>query len=467
MPGRKRALLVVHRFWPHPGGSERLFYNVARRLAGKGLEITVYTTDAWHPESYHSPRKQRLRAGLETHEGLTIRRFGVGNIPLQFKALRALSWLPFETVRLLSGSPYVLVPGYLREVFRNRPEFDIIIAGVLPYTHLIYPAAWLARLHRIPWVCVPLVHTGVAGGGPSPGYLTGAQVRLLKGADAVVTATEVEGRALAARGLDPAKIHRVGVGVEPGEFAGGDARRFRERFQLEGPMVLQVSTLSRAKGANDLVEAMKLLWAAGGDARLVLIGPSMGDFERYFASQPEHVRERTLCLGFTDEATKQDAFAACDVFVMASSADSFGTVYLEAWLYGKPVVGADAGGVPDVVSRGRDGLLVGFGRHVELADAVSRLLADAGLRLRLGEAGRRKVLDEYTWDAVFGRLTRVIDPLLARGGDRSSDQHREPDEREEQPVTSLHPQRGLEPQPTPERPQRARDVDGPHDGAQE
>ena len=430
MSARKRALLVVHRFWPHPGGSERLFYNVARRLAGMGLDVTIFTTDAWHPESYHSPRKQRLRPGLETHEGLTIRRFAVRNIPLQFKALRVLSWLPFEALRLLAGSPHVIVPGYLREVFRNRPKFDIVIAGVLPYTHLIYPAAWLARLHKIPWVCVPLVHTGVAGGEPSPGYLTAPQLRLLKKADAVVTATDVEGRALAAHGIDPSKLHRVGVGIDPEEFAGGEAERFRERFGLEGPMVLQVSTLSRAKGATDLVEAMKLLWGAGSDARLVLIGPSMGDFERDLASQPDYVRERILVLGMIDEATKRDAFAACDVFVMASSADSFGTVYLEAWLYGKPVIGAEAGGVPDVVSRGRDGLLVGFGRHVELAAAITRLLADGELRRRLGEAGRRKVLDEYTLDAVFGRLARVIGPLLARDGGRSSDQHREPDERE-------------------------------------
>jgi glycosyltransferase involved in cell wall biosynthesis len=278
-------------------------------------------------------------------------------------------------------------------------------------------------------VCVPLVHTGVAGGGPSPGYLTAPQLRLLKGADAIITATAVEGRALEARGLDPSKIHRVGVGLDPLEFAGGEAGRFRGRFGLDGPLVLQVSTLSRAKGATDLVEAMKLLWAAGSDARLVLIGPSMEDFEKEFSSQPGHVRERILMLGMTDEATKKDAFAACDLFVMASSADSFGTVYLEAWLYGKPVIGADAGGVPDVVSPGRDGLLVRFGRHVELADAVSKLLADAELRRRLGEAGRRKVLDEYTWDAVFGRFARAIDPLLARD-DRSSGEHHEPDERE-------------------------------------
>jgi glycogen synthase len=215
------------------------------------------------------------------------------------------------------------------------------------------------------------------------------------------------------RGLSASKIHRVGVGVDPEQLAGGDAARFRESFPHDGPVVLQVSTMSRAKGAIDLVEAMKLLWAAGSDARLVLIGPNMGDFEEYFTSQPPDVRRRTHFLGHTTEETKKDAFAACDVFVMASSADSFGTVYLEAWLYGKPVVGADAGGVPDVVTDGRDGLLVTYGRPRELADAIDRLLGDAELRRALGESGRRKVLEEYTWDIVFGRLWSVVEPLLA------------------------------------------------------
>jgi len=410
---RKRVLLVVHRFWPHPGGSERLFYNLAKRLQSNGLEITIFTTNAWHPESYHSPSKQRLSGGFETHEGIAIRRFRVRNIPLQFKTLRVLSWLPFEGVRLLSGSPYVLVPGYLWELFRNRPKFDVIVAGVLPYTHLIYPAAWLARFHRIPWICVPLVHTGLPGDGPSPGYLTRPQVRLLKEASAVVTATETESRALAARGLDSSKIHRVGVGIDPKEFSGGDAKRFRERFDLKGPLVLQVSTLSRAKGVSDLIEAMKILWHSGSDARLVLIGPSMEDFERDLATQPAYVREKICLLGMIDEATKKDAFAACEIFVMASSADSFGTVYLEAWAYGKPVVGAMAGGVPDVISHGRDGLLVKFGDYEGLAGAVSELLSNADLSQRLGEEGHRKMMDQYTWDIVFGRFMNVIDPLLA------------------------------------------------------
>jgi glycogen(starch) synthase len=141
----------------------------------------------------------------------------------------------------------------------------------------------------------------------------------------------------------------------------------------------------------------------------------MSDFEEYFSAQPQHVRERTHFLGHTGEQTKKNAFAACDVFVMASSADSFGTVYLEAWLYGKPVVGADAGGVPDVVSHGRDGLLVTYGRPRELADNINSLLSDAELRRTMGESGRRKVLDEYTWQIVFGRLWTVVEPLLARG----------------------------------------------------
>jgi glycosyltransferase involved in cell wall biosynthesis len=413
MVSLKKALLVVHRFWPHPGGSERLFYNIARRLADRGYEITVFTTNAWHPESYHKPWKERLGVGIQEHEGLTIRRFEIRNIPLQFKVLRAVSILPVDEISLLSGSPYVLLPGYLREIFVARPRFDLIIAGVLPHSHLLYPSAWLARHYRIPWVCIPLIHTGITGGRPSPGYLTGPQVRLMKRADAILTATRAENHALEVRGFNPAKLHCVGIGVDPDEIVGGQASRFRESFNVGGPMVLQISTLTRAKGAFDLVEAMKLLWASGTDAKLVLIGAPMDDFKDYFASQPPHVHERTLYLGFVDEPTKKDALAACDVFVMASSADSFGTVYLEAWLHCKPVVGADAGGVPYLVSHNQDGLLVKFSHPRELADSISRLLADEELRTSMGEKGRRKVLNNYTWDAVLNRIGDVIEPLLA------------------------------------------------------
>lgn len=411
---QKRILYVVHRFWPHPGGSENLFYHFARRSVSEGHHVTVFTTDAWDPESYHKPWKKRLPAGAAKNDGIEIHRFHVMNIPFQYKVLGGLSLLPVDSIRLLFGYPFVLLPGYLREVFIRRPHFDLIIAGVLPHSHLIYPAAWLARHSGIPWMCVPFIHTGVPGSKPSRGYLTREPIKLMKRADAIITATKAENRALIAGGIDPNRIHTVGVGVDPKEIAGGQGRRFRERFHLEGPIVLHISTLTRSKGTMDLLEAMKQLWATGNQANLVLIGQLTDAFESYFLTQPSSVYERTLSLGFVDDETKRDALCACDVFVLPSSADSFGIVFLEAWLYGKPVIGAKAGGIPYVISEGQDGLLVEFGDITGLAGCIASLLNDADRRHSLGESGRQKVLAHYTWDKLCDRMSEVTHSVLRR-----------------------------------------------------
>jgi glycosyltransferase involved in cell wall biosynthesis len=390
-----------------------LFYEFARRSVLDGHEVTVFTTDAWEPESYHKPWKRRLKGGTETLEGLEIRRFKIRNIPLQFKVFGSISLIPTDPIRLIFGYPSVLLPSFLYELFIQQPHFDLIIAGVLPYTHLMYPAAWLARRKKIPWICVPLAHTGVENQAPLRGYLTASQIRLIESADAVFTTTEAEVRALEERGVCTSKLHTVGAGVNPSELGCGDGARFRERFKVSGPIVLQIGTQTQDKGSIDLIEAMKLLWGAGINLTLVLIGQLTDDFENYYLqAQKPSLYERIICLGFVDDKTKQDALDACNVYVMPSRAESFGIAFLEAWSYSKPVVGARAGGVPCVISDGEDGLLVRFGDRQGIASAVGSLLADDAARRSMGQCGRAKVLANYTWEKVCNRMSSVTDELL-------------------------------------------------------
>ena len=77
---------------------------------------------------------------------------------------------------------------------------------------------------------------------------------------------------------------------------------------------------------------------------------------------------------------------------------------LEAWLHGKPVVGARAGGIPAVIQEGENGLLVPYGDPAALAEALGWLLdhpAEAGA---LGSRGREATQRCWTWDAVYRRL---------------------------------------------------------------
>jgi glycosyltransferase involved in cell wall biosynthesis len=118
-------------------------------------------------------------------------------------------------------------------------------------------------------------------------------------------------------------------------------------------------------------------------------------------------------LGFVAKRTQADILAATDVLALPSRTDSFGIVFLDAWANGVPVIGANAGGIPGVVTDGVDGLLVPFGDVPALATFLRRLLDDRSLRHRMGEAGRAKVLEHYTWDRIVAAVHDLYARLLA------------------------------------------------------
>ena len=101
--------------------------------------------------------------------------------------------------------------------------------------------------------------------------------------------------------------------------------------------------------------------------------------------------------------------------VMPSRADSFGIVYLEAWLHRKPVIGCYAGGVSGVVEDGWSGCLVPFGDVYMMAEYIAMLLSDRTLAARMGEQGYQEVMTKYTWEQSWSKVQEVYDRLLARG----------------------------------------------------
>jgi glycosyltransferase involved in cell wall biosynthesis len=138
----------------------------------------------------------------------------------------------------------------------------------------------------------------------------------------------------------------------------------------------------------------------------------LAPFRHYLSTLPEADARRLKVLGPIDDAEKRDMLAAADVFAMPSRTDSFGIVYLEAWLYQRPVIAARTWGVSDVVRDGEDGLLVSFGDVPALAQALSGLLEHPEERATLGAHGEQKVYREYTWDQryapvrdLYARLT--------------------------------------------------------------
>ncbi len=206
------------------------------------------------------------------------------------------------------------------------------------------------------------------------------------------------------------------MAIERGEVSGGDPLRLRARLSIPpgAGVVGQLGALDPNKGTSDLVKALARLNAGRPEAELihlVLAGAATPDFEAFAAGLSESSDRWLRRLGPIPPRDVPDFYAALDVFAMPSRTDSFGIVFLEAWANSLPVVAASAGGVVEVVTHDRDGLLVPFGAVGELADAIERLLEDRSMARRLGRAGFEKVRDGFDWDTRYARLDPMVREL--------------------------------------------------------
>lgn len=411
-----RCLHIIHRYWPALGGSEKFMMEISERLAAEGNQVTVFTTDAIDIQHYWLPGKERIDREREMHNGVEIRRFKVRRLPKHAQALRVLAHIPGLAPRSLFSFPSPLVPGMLAQI-RKPHEFDVVHATALPYDSLLYTASRLARKNGAPLVYSPFFHLGEEGSDEvSRHYTRPHQMRLVRSADMVLVQTGIERDFLIRSGMAPERMRMLGMGINPWELEGGHADRFREKHGLIGPLVCYIGPKTYDKGTFHLVQAMESLWRSGDPSTLVLAGTDIEDFRRYHEKLPEKVKSKCLMMDYVTDDEKRDLLAACDMLVLPSRSDSFGIVFLEAWFYGKPVIGARAGGIPGVVRDGVDGTLVPFGDANELALAIRRLLTDQEYARGLGAAGRERVLAEFTWDRKFAQVKALYEELAGGVG---------------------------------------------------
>ena len=255
-----------------------------------------------------------------------------------------------------------------------------------------------ARKRGAAFTMLPAVHPGTWGD-------SALDVILYNQADTVFVLSEFERDHLIRLGVEPARLQVTGLA--PASEATGDAARFRQTHMLgDRPLILFVGRKDRGKGYHALREAMPRILEAVPDACLVAIGP---DREPPYPDVPETA---LLDLGRAEEAEKADALAACDVFCLPSEHESFGIVYVEAWSYGKPVVGGNAPAVRELINEGIDGYCVSQD-PIEIASVLFRLLSDPLLSRAIGEAGYQRQQKNYTWEAVAQTHKNVFESVIA------------------------------------------------------
>jgi rhamnosyl/mannosyltransferase len=176
------------------------------------------------------------------------------------------------------------------------------------------------------------------------------------------------------------------------------ARAAALRREAVRPTLLFVGRLVGYKGVEVLLKAMPGLDA---DAVIIGDGPCRPSLES--AARELGLGTRVRFLGGVEGDELLAWYHACDVLVLPSITrqEAFGMVQLEAMLCARPVVSTDVGtGVSWVNQHERTGLVVRPGDPRALHDALARLISDAGLRRRLGDAARARVLEHFTAETM-------------------------------------------------------------------
>ena len=413
-----RILHVSHLYYPSVGGNQIQNQGLSETLAGWGDEVAVFTTNALLPKQLtQHDRGYKPLPERETIHGVQVRRFApyyrvrrvfVKSSGLICRGAHQVGARRFGARLDLLRSRGPLVPQMVRAIRGYGPEVIQAHGGYPATTYFSYLAR---KWYGFPLVIRPTTH--VAQGWHKHPF----QLEMYRVADRLIVSTAFERRVLVEQGVPEEKTVLIGNGMDAGPFLEADGAAFRQVHGIGAAKVVGfVGRKTAGKGAEHLIEAMELVWQEMPGVCLVMAGQQDSAYAADIKERLERVREEhagmVVDIDDFSEAEKPAIYAACDVFAMPSNTDSFGIVYLEAWASGKPVIACRGTAQETIIDQEEDGLLVGYGEPRELAQAIVRLLGDDGLRSRLGENGRRKVLGNYTWEIVARKVREVYRELV-------------------------------------------------------
>jgi glycosyltransferase involved in cell wall biosynthesis len=337
-----------------------------------------------------------LSAELDVHVLAAAQRDSTGSDP-RFRLVRPLP--------VLDGPLYHLRFPFLvaRELRRIGP--DVVLVQGAQETALALAGRRLARSRA-------KVVLDLHGDPRSATRLYGSPARRLLAPLSDRLARTAIRRADAVRTLSPFTTGIVrALGVEPAaEYpAFMDLETFLERPPAElpaAPVFLFVGVLERYKAVEVLAEAWRLAAPRAPAATLELVGRgSMTDVpEGLVRDFPGRVRWRR-------QLTTAEVAAALDgatALLLPSRSEGLPRIVVESFCRGRPVIGARAGGIPDIVRDGGNGLLVPVERAGELADAIVELAGDADLQARLALGARSDVAAWLATPEDFARRTREL-----------------------------------------------------------
>ncbi|MFQ5451260.1 MAG: glycosyltransferase [Nitrospinaceae bacterium] len=281
------------------------------------------------------------------------------------------------------------------------------------------------------WSVSALIALGVKAlkGVPVAVRLSGADILLLKipvlssilrrclgHADAIICQSSQFKEHLTELGVTGNHVHVISNGIELDRFSPLEKSKAREKLSQpqNKTLVLCACRLSASKGHEHLIRAIPPVIKKHPDVRFIFVGDGE---TRDSLSAMAHSQGLDGCLvfaGMQDETTMPLWLNAADLFVLPSLLDGSPNILLEAMACGLPIIATTVGGIPEMITHGREGLLVPPKSPAALEESLLTLLGDPGLRERLGQNALNTVRSDYgTWEKQTAHLKKIYEDLLS------------------------------------------------------
>ena len=298
-----------------------------------------------------------------------------------------------------------ICPAMFWRILKQARQYDLIHLNNLHYSHA-YPAYRAVRWRGVPVVVTPHVHAE-----QRVTYDIGYLRSILRGSAAILADTREEKTCLDSCAFNDL-VMVGGVGLRLDQLPPLDRAVSRAKFDLppDAFVVLFLGRKVEYKGIQLCAEAFAELRRTRPNVFLLAVGPETDYSQQLWARTdlPEGVVVRDA----VSDEDRLHALNACDVLALPSTGEAFGIVYLEAWAYCKPVIGANIASVSSLIEDGVDGYLIDPAQADELAARLVTLADQPELARTLGQHGRAKLERRYTLEhigeLVEGTYARVL-----------------------------------------------------------
>lgn len=378
-------LIVTGIFPPDIGGPATYAEIIARALSERGIKVTVVT--------YSSVRKSPQDILLH---------FGVvrvwKKIPWLFRHLIYLWQVVARTRKhdilyslssINGGIACRLASRLFRKKFFVRIVGDYAWQVAAAHKNSRVGIEEFQRMPKFGWIW----------------FLNKIQRRIVRVADLVVVPSRYLADLVSGWGVLPSRIKIIPNAVEfvPVDLSKAQARK---QIGIAGNILLSIGRLVPWKGFRMLIKIMPELLKTNQFFRLIIIGEGPDKKVLQKMIQNLHLEHKVFLIGKSDKQILAKYFAAADLFILNSGYEGFSHQILEAMAAGLAVITTDAGGNPEIVQQGVNGLMVGFNDELALLEAIKILHNDAALQKHFIQAGYKtaarytvKVMTEHTLEA--------------------------------------------------------------------